>query len=68
MANFLAALNVHSGAVNNAAELIDEVGAITQATGIPPLNYAALMLAAWRGDQARMQTIADDALAKMHSS
>ena len=26
--------------------LIDEVDAITQATGIPPLNYAALMLAA----------------------
>ena len=62
MANFLAAVNVHSGAVNNAAELIDEVRAITQATGIPPLNYAALMLAAWRGDQARMQVIADGAL------
>lgn len=62
MANFLAALNVHSGAVDNAAELIDEVGAITKATGIPPLNYAALMLAAWRGDQARMQRIADGAL------
>jgi DNA-binding CsgD family transcriptional regulator len=62
MANFLAALDVHSGAVNNAAELIDEVGAITHATGIPPLNYAALMLASWRGDQARLETIADGAL------
>ncbi len=62
MANFLAALNVHSGAVNNAVELIDEVNAITQATGIPPLNYAALMLAAWRGDEARMQAIADPVL------
>jgi len=62
MANFLAALNVHSGAVNNAAELIDEVRAITQATGIPPLNYAALKMAAWRGDQAGMQAIADGAL------
>jgi DNA-binding CsgD family transcriptional regulator len=62
MANFLAALNVHSGAVKNAEELIDEVGAITQATGIPPLNYAALMLAAWRGDHARMHAIADAAL------
>ena len=53
MANFLAALDVHSGSGNNAADLIDEVGAITRATGIPPLNYAALMLAAWRADQAR---------------
>jgi len=59
MANFLAALNVHSGAVNDAAELIDEVNAITQAVGIPPLNYAVLMLAAWRGDQAQMQAITD---------
>ncbi len=62
MANFLAALNVHSGSVNKAAELIDEVGAITRATGIPPLNYAGLLLAAWRGDEARMQAIADDAI------
>jgi DNA-binding CsgD family transcriptional regulator len=62
MANFLAAFNVHSGAVDNAAGLIDEVSAITHATGIPPLNYAGLMLAAWRGDQARMQAIADKVL------
>ena len=62
MANFLAAFNVHSGAVENAAELIDEVSAITQATRIPPLNYAGLMLAAWRGDQARMHAIADKVL------
>jgi DNA-binding CsgD family transcriptional regulator len=62
MANFLAALNVHSGAVDNATELIDEVNAITRATGIPALNYAALMLAAWRGDQARMQAIAEPVL------
>jgi AAA ATPase-like protein len=47
MANFLAAFNVHSGAVDNAGRLIDEVSAITNATGIPPLNYAGLMLAAW---------------------
>jgi DNA-binding CsgD family transcriptional regulator len=62
MANFLAAFNVHSGAVDDAAGLIDEVSAITQATGIPPLNYAGLMLAAWRGDQARMRAIADKVL------
>ncbi|HEX5191913.1 MAG TPA: BREX system ATP-binding domain-containing protein [Solirubrobacteraceae bacterium] len=59
MANFLAALHVHCGAVEDAEELIDEVGTLTQAAGIPPLNYAGLMLAAWRGDQARMEAIAD---------
>ncbi len=62
MANFLAAFNVHSGAVEDAAQLIDEVSAVTQATVIPPLNYARLMLAAWRGDEARMHSIADNVL------
>jgi DNA-binding CsgD family transcriptional regulator len=62
MANFLAALKIHSGDINDALELIDEVGAITQATSIPPLHYAELLLAAWRGDQPRMQAIADATL------
>jgi DNA-binding CsgD family transcriptional regulator len=50
--NYLAALNVHSGAFTTAATLTDEVDSITQATGIPPLGYAAYMLAAARGDEA----------------
>ena len=62
MANYLAALHVHSGAFATAAALIDEVDAITQATGIPPLKYAAFMLAASRGDQAQVQAIFDSAL------
>ena len=53
--NHLAALNVHSGAFATAAALIDEVDAITQATGIPPLKYSACMLAAARGDQAQLR-------------
>jgi DNA-binding CsgD family transcriptional regulator len=59
MANYLAALNVHSGAFASAAALIDEVDAITQATGFAPLHYAALMLAASRGDRAQIQAISD---------
>ena len=51
-ANYLAALNVHSGDFATAAALIDEVDAITEATGIPPLRYAASMLAAARGEEA----------------
>jgi DNA-binding CsgD family transcriptional regulator len=54
-ANYLAAVNVHSGAFATAAALIDEVDAITQATGLAPLKYAAVMLAASRGDQAQVQ-------------
>jgi DNA-binding CsgD family transcriptional regulator len=59
MANYLAALNVHSGDFASAAALIDEVDAITQATGIAPLKYAALMVAAARGDRAHVQAIRD---------
>ena len=51
--NYLAVLNVHSGAFGTAAELVAEVDSITQATGIPPLRYAAAMLLAARGDQAQ---------------
>jgi DNA-binding CsgD family transcriptional regulator len=50
--NYLAALNVHSGAFATAAGLIDEVDALTEATGLPPLKHAAAMLAAARGDES----------------
>ncbi len=62
MANYLGASDVHSGAFADAAARIDEVEAITQATGLPPLKYAALMLAAWRGDRPQLQAISDEAL------
>jgi DNA-binding CsgD family transcriptional regulator len=59
MANYLAAFNVHSGAFAAAEALIDEVETITRATGLAPLKYAALMLAAWRGEH--VQPLFDDA-------
>src|SRR6516165_7830282 len=57
--NYLAALNVHSGAFTTAAALTDEVDSITQATGIPPLRYAACMLAAVRGDEKQTLPLLD---------
>ena len=56
--NHLAALQVHSGAFATAAALVDEVEAITQATGIPWLKYSAYVLAAARDDQAQLRVIA----------
>ncbi len=61
-ANYLAALHVHAGAFDSATVLIDEVKAITQATGIPQLNYATAMLSASRGDRAQVQALTDRAL------
>ena len=55
--NYLAALNVHSGAFPTAAVLIDEVDTIAQATGLPPLKYSAAMLAASRGDESPAQAL-----------
>jgi DNA-binding CsgD family transcriptional regulator len=47
-----AALYVHAGAFGAAASLIEEADAITQATEMAPLKYAAFTLAAWRGHEA----------------
>jgi DNA-binding CsgD family transcriptional regulator len=52
MATYRASLYVHAGAFGAASSLIGEVDAITDAIGMAPLKYAALMLAAWRGDEA----------------
>jgi len=60
--NYLAACNVHSGAFATAAALTDEVEMITQATGLPPLRYGACMLAASRGDDARLRAISEASL------
>jgi DNA-binding CsgD family transcriptional regulator len=59
MANFLGAFHVHSGAFNDARAVSDEVAAITQATGIPPLKYAAGLLNAWSGNREQLQAILD---------
>ena len=55
MANYLGALAVHSGAFDTAETLIDEVVAITNATGLPPLRLAAMTLVAARGNDAHVQ-------------
>jgi len=51
-ATYRASLHVHAGTFGAASSLIEEADAITRATDMAPLKYAALMLAAWRGDEA----------------
>jgi DNA-binding CsgD family transcriptional regulator len=60
--NYLAAFDVHSGAFATAAARVDEVEVITQATGLPPLRYAACMLAASRGDDAALRAVSEASL------
>ena len=52
-ATYRAALHVHAGEFGAASSLITEADAMTHATGMAPLKYAALMIAAWRGDEAQ---------------
>jgi DNA-binding CsgD family transcriptional regulator len=51
-ATYRASLHVHAGALDAAVSLIEEADAITTVTGMAPLKFASLMLAAWRGDEA----------------
>jgi DNA-binding CsgD family transcriptional regulator len=50
-ATYRASLYVHAGVFEAASSLIEEADAITRATGMAPLKYASLMLAAWRGEE-----------------
>lgn len=57
--NYRAAFCVHSGAFSTATLLIDQVDVITDATGLPPLKFATLLLTTSRGDRAQMQQFPD---------
>ena len=49
---YLAGVHVFAGEFAAAAALIEESDAITAATGNAPMRYAALFLAAWRGEES----------------
>jgi len=65
---YRAAMHLHAGEFAAASALIDEADGITMATGNAPLRYAPLVLAAWRGEEARLVKLiearARDATAK----
>jgi len=46
---YRAAVHLHAGEFAAASALIEEAGAITEATGNAPVKYSSLLLAAWRG-------------------
>jgi len=60
-ATYRASLHVHAGEFGAAASLIAEADGLVQATGMAPLKFATLMLAAWRGDEARARALMDAA-------
>ena len=50
---YRAGVHVHAGEFTAASALIEESNSITAATGYAPLRYASVMLAAWRGEDAK---------------
>jgi DNA-binding CsgD family transcriptional regulator len=58
-ATYRASLHVHGGDFDAASSLIAEADSITRATGMAPLKYASLMLAAWRGNEADALALAE---------
>jgi DNA-binding CsgD family transcriptional regulator len=58
---YRAGVCVHGGQFAEAAALVEEADAITQATGKPLLAYTSLVLTAWRGEESQ-------ALALIHAS
>ena len=50
--NFLATTHLLAGELATAARLVDEDHLIAEVTGNPPAAYAAMMLAAWQGQEA----------------
>jgi DNA-binding CsgD family transcriptional regulator len=55
--NFLASVHLFAGELTTAARLIDEDRLIAEVTGNPPVGYAAMALAAWRGQEAQASAL-----------
>jgi DNA-binding CsgD family transcriptional regulator/tetratricopeptide (TPR) repeat protein len=59
---FSASMRVYAGEFAEAEALLEEADGINAATDNPPLGYATLVLAAWRGDEARTLALVDAAI------
>jgi DNA-binding CsgD family transcriptional regulator len=55
--SYRAAVHMHAGELSAAAGRISEANAIAAATGSASLGYMSLMLAAWRGEETRVQKL-----------
>jgi ATP/maltotriose-dependent transcriptional regulator MalT len=60
--NFLASTHVVAGELTTAARLLEEDRLIGEATGNPPVAYAEMMLAAWRGRAAEASELIEAAV------
>jgi DNA-binding CsgD family transcriptional regulator len=60
--NFLAFSHLLAGELTTAAHLIEEDRLVAEATGIPRIAYAEMMLLAWRGEETRASELIEATL------
>jgi DNA-binding CsgD family transcriptional regulator len=60
--NLLARTHVLAGELTTAALMFEEDRLIGEVTGVAPVAYAEMMLAAWRGDEARTSELVEASL------
>ncbi|WP_433559562.1 helix-turn-helix transcriptional regulator [Pseudonocardia xinjiangensis] len=56
---------VHQGELGEAGALLEEVEAVSAATGIPVAPYGALLLSAWQGREAQAAALIESTTAEM---
>jgi DNA-binding CsgD family transcriptional regulator/tetratricopeptide (TPR) repeat protein len=57
---------VMSGELDRAADLVTELDAVNEVTGLPMAPYGALLLAAWRGNERRVRALIERSEAEAH--
>jgi hypothetical protein len=60
--NFVAGTHLLAGEFTTAALMIEEDRLVAEATGNPPITYTEMMLAAWRGEEARASELIEATL------
>jgi ATP/maltotriose-dependent transcriptional regulator MalT len=63
--NMLAWVHVLAGELTKSAQALDEDRMIAEATGNPPLSYTEMLVAAWRGDEAKAGALIEATLRRV---
>jgi DNA-binding CsgD family transcriptional regulator len=66
--DFLARTHIRAGELADAARLVEEGHLIAEVTGNPPVAYAEVLLAAWRGQEAQAAQVIDDTVREATAS
>jgi len=66
-ASSLVGVHLYAGELDRAASLVEEVEAVTEATGSHLAPYGALLLAAWQGREAEASAVVEASIKEVVS-